>query len=219
MKDFLLKTLLNLKGEKLIRHGLTSLIGVAAAHGVVLNIDNTASFLSGGLLLLGVIGWSVWRKAEPTAEVRDLLKVIATSAGTQLATLSAGYLAAKGIASPDQAQTPAAALLALIVYALSQKAAPDVKKIAPLLVLAFMTFSQTACVAARGEGWVYTSLGTDNTGLAVTASGMSAASMVQSTGVEKAGAAIVRNTMIGGLMRIGNTAVDTAGDAALKAIE
>jgi hypothetical protein len=145
MKDYLLKTLLNLKGEKLIRHALTGLIGFAAAHGVVLDIDNTASFASGLVLLLLVIAWSAWRKVKPDAEVMDLLKTVATSAGTQLAALSAGYLTAKGIASPDQAQTPAAALLALVVYGLSKKAAPDVKKIVPLLLLCCMCASLTAC--------------------------------------------------------------------------
>ena len=219
MKDFLLKTLLNLRGEKMIRHAFTAILGVAAAHGVVLNIDNTASFLSGGILLLLVIAWSAWRKAKPDAEVLDVLKVLSTSAGTQLATLSAGYLAAKGIASPDQAQTPAAAVLALVVYGLSRKAAPDVKSLAPLLVLMFLMGSQTACVAARGQGWVYSSLGTDTTGLTVSASGMSAASAIQSTGVEKAGAALVKNTMIGGIMKIGNTAADAAGDAVMKVIK
>jgi hypothetical protein len=219
MKDYLLKVLLNLKGEKMIRHGLTGLVGVAAAEGIVFDVDSLPSLL-GGLIAWGlVIAWSVWRKTKPDAELLDIINNIASAGGAHLASMATGYLATKGVTNGDTAQTPAALLLAFILYALRAKAAPDVKKIVPLLIVCVTLASQTSCVAARGEGWTYASLGTDSSGLAVTAAGMSAASMVQSTGVEKAGAGIVRNTMIGGLMRIGNTAVDAAGDAALKAIK
>jgi hypothetical protein len=81
-----------------------------------------------------------------------------------------------------------------------------------LLALGCVGILLTSCVAARGEGWTYASLGTDSVGLSVTATGLSAANINQSESVKHGVQAMKDITRIKGLMGLGGAAIKEMGD-------
>lgn len=162
--QFILKSLLNLQGAKLARQILAAGIGVATAHGYILDPSSVGSMITGLISIGLLVAWSAWHKAPADAEVKSTVSALATAAASQFIPILSGWLSQHGLADGTNA-TPEALLLWGANAALSHKNMPDkkpnttpptgsiasvAKKIPAALLLAGLSLSSlTACQSLR----------------------------------------------------------------------
>jgi len=79
-------------------------------------------------------------------------------------------------------------------------------------LLCFVSLILSNCVAARGPGWTYTSLGTDTKGLNMSAQGLIAADQNQSKSVQHGAQAIKDTVRLKGMFNLGSSAIKELGN-------
>lgn len=124
--QFILKSLLNLQGAKLARQILAAGIGVATAHGYMLDTSSVASMITGLISIGLLVAWSAWHKAPADAEIKSTFSALATAAASQFIPILSGWLSQHGLADGTNA-TPEALMLWGANAALSHKNMPDKK--------------------------------------------------------------------------------------------
>lgn len=216
-----------LKGPfaKLIRNGLTWLVGIAAAHELLLDTSSLINMVTTAVIIIVLLVWSTVVKLKPSDDTLEVIKSLAGAVAGFAVTAILGYLNSKGNAFGPETD-PVTIIGALLMILSSQLHRPDAKSskadgkyILPAwLMLGLASLAMlTSCVAAHGAAdgsWTYAALGTNSAGIAMSAAGYNAATMDQTDAIAKVSAGLVKVASTKGLIGIGNNAVNAVAPLA-----